>query len=560
MGVLSLFKKKKNYDTFVFEPPSPPPPPPPRLLDTFSPSNDAFTHGSLLDDVLNGLKTDMEVAPRLDTWQEQKEDRQQTIGESDNNRTSIYQQNMVTPSSPASMVTTTIPPESFAPSSAQLTPKVEPLSPVALESDIIKQQQQKLKAVVATTHRPSMIKSPSIVSSKPSLDDNNQEKRSRHSVGVSMSRMKERHRQECRRSLQPPPDSIPASPSFQQTPLIQQQQQQMVQRSYDPSSYPALVRSSSVMTDMYPSTPPSWRQQPLFPYQSDIVLPPYPVQLGNAIQSMYRMNQAQDIAAIPRSVSVYSGMPPQSNTNNNNWNHGLLQSPELYHHQQQRKSMPAIRGYQPQLLLPSMPDQPKKPKKQFIVDQQPSDAINNTTIEDPSMNNNAIETQPSFSSSSSLTKESSLFEEEKDKLQEDKQEQKQVTRSDSSYTVNTISNNDPTTVDTTGMNEKLKMIRTTVEQRSTRKQQRRRFSLPTMSTTGADLWKQKEQDDTKQQQQEIDIKKQQQQDDTKDNHQQTNFSTYSNVPIMSTPEQEEKLEVSCPHMHHPPPSPPVISP
>jgi hypothetical protein len=59
----SLFKKKKNQE------PSPPPPPsapqpytdaPRPLLQTqlFSPSDDTltFTHGSLLDDVLNGLK------------------------------------------------------------------------------------------------------------------------------------------------------------------------------------------------------------------------------------------------------------------------------------------------------------------------------------------------------------------------------------------------------------------------------------------------------------------------------------------------------------------------
>ncbi|SAL94762.1 hypothetical protein [Absidia glauca] len=651
----SLFKKKKNQE------PSPPPPSAPQpytnaprsLLQTqlFSPSDDTltFTHGSLLDDVLNGLKVhepshtkEVPTASRhLDPWviktetsahqqQEQRDYQQQTMGgSSENNRTSIYQQNMVTqPSSsascrpspeacvpspptipilaPASTPTPTPTPTPNTPmkATAATTPDVSlmspPLtssisntpparmninnghmpdasSPVTLgtnDSDIsdgpsLGSDSMGKSRITATTasHRPSITKSPSIASS--SLESNHHDKRHRSSLAtpttsVSMSRMKERHRQEYRRSLQsnPPesmyqtPPGLPASASyqsFQQSPLLVQQQKlnPMVQRPYQASLEPMmhtlqpstsfsylppapppgnLVRSSSVMTDMYHLPPtmataapqhtdwaphPSWRQQPLFPYQSDIILSPpplsplhqqqqqqpsmmmYPPLSQPPSSSSYRSISTIDTKMIPRSASVYSG------TKQYNYQQGpLLRSSPITDYQpssiqQQRKSMPVAvpRGYQPQLIL--SPDQQhqqsKKPKKQIVP--ATDSGTDSPPPSDPLLSESTASSSPVLQSSSTSTSLSTNTSNKEHQTSAKTPGDEEVTRSDASDIVNSCHSNTDSV--NGGLDEKLEITTPLIEEpptkgATTKPHHQRRFSLPTTFTVPAPapaIWK-----------------------------------------------------------------------
>ncbi|CAO3592923.1 unnamed protein product [Absidia cylindrospora] len=534
----------------------------------FQPTDEAltFAHGSLLDDVLSGLKDhDDDTISRYDAPDSPpstslhavpadkiSQKNQINYRLSENNGSNIYQQSMVTqtpscrPSPDSPSISPSTPTQVVAPPSSAATPSttanknlaLSSLAPYSPSSSALPAQStshpnnaldQKNEAMMMTTaplesglsdgpighgtltkinqrqqkpsqqdqqqpeeyqdhheqHAPhlSVSKSPSIVSSKVS-HDSNQEKRNRYlqATGVSMSRMKERHRQECRRSMQPnsnqlnvsiqqQPDQLqqaqPAiSPSSHPTSLqpnhlgqlpqqIQQQHQQKLnqisQRHYLASpSMPALppldsisfyspqnqsqqqiaptipaaasvsgtsfsppppagtvppnsiVRSSSLMTDIHqsPSLPdggvdtstplPSgfihqWRQQPLFPYQSDIVLPPYnPAQLNTIpaqqqlglmmtpSTSSYRMNttSTNHKQMFPRSASVYGGINQYHQQRQHDMAdrvpHGggflrrtsmadsnLQPSISLQHHRKSMSSAPRL--YKPQLSLSTLP-------------------------------------------------------------------------------------------------------------------------------------------------------------------------------------------------------------
>ncbi|CAO3592286.1 unnamed protein product [Absidia cylindrospora] len=517
------FKKKKiqepmihpTVETTIQEQQSPP------TITKFATSDEThltFTHGSLLDDVLNGLKDHHEhsktkqSAPdlplsssvrHLDSWSkigtvpEHQKQQKQTFGESNgNNGSSTHTQIRPpqtflcspagTPETPSDSVCAAPPPSSVkmvAPPSSAATPSSsssslspsrlgqniphnenglsKPTSPTNDQVDDSEEsssgpetvgsndmattgyhQQQKYRMTAEqqqdTQHNSlSFAKSPSSTSSHESIPDKRNQRYSQ-ATGVSMSRMKERHRQECRRSMQPSSQQQQSQDtyhhqSFQSTPLLGQQQQQQQKMSHinlqqhrhllaSPSmpsiyhvesippplhtmspphhSLPAatssatsyslppppantmpMTRSSSLMTDIHyqqPSTPggnigtmamsplandfmhppPSWRHQPLFPYQSDIILPPYsPSQLGtiqhqqHMMQSPYRVKQT----LIPRSASVYGNANQYhyKSLQPHDINHvsgALLRSPTMDFNGS-RKSVPtSTRHYQPQLL------------------------------------------------------------------------------------------------------------------------------------------------------------------------------------------------------------------